>query len=296
MSLPNLSQSHWVARAFFVTSLISGCFSVYFSCRAQKSVGALYDPSELKNWLTRRNSVPLSVWGIRKRLKQLEKLENISNKTGTGFSLGDEVEKGLLEDFNHLQEWQRSSSLWSAFILQAPFSYMQLSLGSFVLGLGIYLGFVWTRDLDQGAGPNDSRKIFVVFILVVVFCIYFYVTPALYKEIEVLPVKRWKDYQDRLSDFAARQGAYVKGHPTPPSIAGSDDITSAPGASTNPKKTPGPPSKAPPIRSSPLGFDEASMARLIHALEASTSAQVASNREIRSLRDDLRKTGKPERI
>lgn len=278
-----------------MTSLISGCFSVYFSCRAQKSVGALYDPSALKNWLTRRNSVPLSVWGIRKRLKQLEKLEKISSKSGTGFSLGDEVEKGLLEDFSHLQEWQRSSSLWSAFILQAPFSYMQLSLGSFVLGLGIYLGFVWTRDLDQSAGPNDSRNIFIVFIVVVVFCIYFYVTPALYKEIEVLPVKRWKDYQDRLGDFAARQGAVVTGHPASPlgtpSIAGSDDITPAPGPTTSPRKTPSP--KAPPIRSSPLGFDGAGTARLIRALEASTSAQVVSNREIRSLRDELRKAGKP---
>ena len=240
------------------------------------------------------------MWGIRRRLNQLEKLEKISSKSSTGFSLGDEIEKGLLEDFNHLQEWQRSSSLWSAFILQAPFSYMQLSLGSFVLGLGIYLGFVWTRELDQSAGPNDSRNIFIVFVVVVVFCIYFYVTPALYKEIEVLPVKRWKDYQDRLGDFAAKQGAFVKGHPTSPlgtpSIAGSDDITPAPGAATNPKKIPGPPSKAPPIRSSPLGFDGASTARLIHALEASTSAQVASNRDIRSLRDELRKAGKPERI
>lgn len=262
-------------------------------------MGALYDPSALKNWLTRRNSVPLSVWGIRKRLKQLEKLEKISSKTGTGFSLGDEIEKGLLEDFSHLQDWQRSSSLWSAFILQAPFSYMQLSLGSFVLGLGIYLGFVWIKDLDQSAGPNDSRNIFIVFIVVVVFCIYFYVTPALYKEIEVLPVKRWKEYQDKLGDFAARQGAYVKGAPTPPldapSIAGSDDITPAPGVSTNPKKILVPPNKAPPFRSSSLGFDGATTARLINALEASTSAQVASNREIRTLRDELRKAGKPER-
>lgn len=176
---------------------------------------------------------------------------------------------------------------------------MQLSLGSFVLGLGIYLGFVWTRDLDQSAGPNDSRNIFIVFILVVVFCVYFYVTPALYKQIEVLPVKRWKDYQDKLGDFAAKQGAYGKRHPTPPSstpsIAGSDDITPAPGA-TNPKKIPVALNKAPPVRSSPLGFDGASMARLIRALEASTSAQVASNREIRSLRDELRKSGKPESL
>lgn len=238
------------------------------------------------------------MWGIRKRLKQLEKLEKISSKSGTGFSLGEEVEKGLLEDFSHLQEWQRSSSLWSAFILQAPFSYMQLSLGSFVLGLGIYLGFVWTRDLDQSAGPNDSRNIFIVFIVVVVFCIYFYVTPALYKEIEVLPVKRWKEYQDRLGDFAAgQQGAVVKGHtaspPGTPSIAGSDDITPAPGPTTIPKKPQGSSVKTPPIRSSPLGFDGAGTARLIRALEASTSAQVASNKEIRSLRDELRKAGNP---
>lgn len=278
-------------------SLSSGCFTVYCSWHVQSSVRALNDASAFKNWLTRPNSVPLSLGVIEKRLKELEELEKISPKSGTGFGLGEGVEKGLIEEFSHLKHWQRSSSVWAAFILQAPFEYMDWSLTSFVLGLGIYLGFVWTRDLDQSAGPNDSRNVFIFFMVVVVSCLYFYGTPTYFKEIEALTVERWKDYQDKFGDFAARHGAVVTGHPTSPpgtpSIAGSDDITPASGPTTNQKSTVGPSIKAPPIRASPLGFDGAGTARLIRALEASTSAQVASNREIRSLRHELRKAGKP---
>lgn len=160
--------------------------------------------------------MPLSGWRIRRRLKQLATLKKLGDKTKTGLSaeyVGD-LEKGLLDDFNNLQEWQRSASLWSAFLLQVPFTYMKLSLGSFVIGLSVYLGFVWTRNLDQDAGKTDSRNIFIVLLVVVVACIYFYVAPALYKSLEVLPVQSWKAYQDQLKDFAGSQARFLQ-HPFP---------------------------------------------------------------------------------
>lgn len=193
-------------RAFFIISLISGCFAVYFACLSQKTIGTIFKASELKDWLTRRDSVPLSGWQIRRRLVQLDRLKNYGDETKsfTNQSKGD-VEKGLLDDFNDLQEWQRSASLWSAFLLQVPFNYMRLSLGSFVIGLSIYLGFVWKHDLDQQAGKNGSRNIFIVLLVVVLACIYSHLASAIYKSLEVVPVHSWKNYQEQLKDFAEAQ-------------------------------------------------------------------------------------------
>lgn len=51
LSLPNLSSTHWVARAFFLLAIISGCLSVYYACSLQRKVGTLFQPESIKNWL-----------------------------------------------------------------------------------------------------------------------------------------------------------------------------------------------------------------------------------------------------
>ncbi|KAK0514583.1 hypothetical protein JMJ35_003200 [Cladonia borealis] len=51
LSLPSLSSVHWLARAFLLLSLISGCLSVYYACVLQRIVGKLYRPSHIRNWL-----------------------------------------------------------------------------------------------------------------------------------------------------------------------------------------------------------------------------------------------------
>ena len=301
LSLPYLSQSHWVARAFFITSLISGCFAVYFACQAQKTIGTIFVAEDLKNWLTRRGSVPMSFWGIRNRLKELKILMDSGAKTpypGMRSHTGLDVEAGLLEDFSHLKEWQRSASLWSAFILQAPFTYMKLSLGSFILGLGVYLGFVWTRDLDQVAGNNDSRNVFIIFIIVVICCIYFYVGPAFYKSLEVAPIQQWQKYQKGLDDFAkaqqtARERASLKqDHSAKSRMENSttskgfhsssieDDISSTPYPTLSTQRAYQP-------SSSTRELPSAYTSRLVEALEASTKAQYMNNNDIHILRGEL---------
>lgn len=220
-------------------------------------------------------------------MRQLEHLTKLGEKTKTGESVVGDVEKGFLNDFDHLQEWQGSASLWSAFLLQVPFTYMKLSLGSFVIGLTIYLGFVWTRDLDQAAGKNDSRNIFIVLLVVVVACIYFYVGPALYKSLEVLPVKSWKEYQEKLKDFAETQNRLMSKNtqhfsPSDPSSKGSAKKQNIPkDAASDPDEISG---LIDPSSSSAL---DTQIIQLSAALRASTSTQISTNQSIRILMTEI---------
>lgn len=51
LALPNLSMVHWVARAFFLFAVSSGCLSVYYSCVLQRRIGKLYKPSLIRDFL-----------------------------------------------------------------------------------------------------------------------------------------------------------------------------------------------------------------------------------------------------
>ena len=51
LSLPNLSSTHWIARALFLVAVVSGCLSVYYACVLQRIVGKLYQPDRIRDWL-----------------------------------------------------------------------------------------------------------------------------------------------------------------------------------------------------------------------------------------------------
>lgn len=265
----------------------------------QKTIGTLFKASELKDWLTRRDSVPLSGWQIRRRLTQLNKLKKFGDRTKTGLTIQSvsDLEKGLLDDFNNLQEWQRSASLWSAFLLQVPFTYMKLSLGSFLIGLSIYLGFVWTRDLDQEAGKNDSRNIFIVLLVMVLACIYSYVAPALYKSLEVLPVESWKDYQQQLKDFAEAQARMfpkdtqhsIQSDPSSKGSVRKQNTLKIPASGTDEISSSTDPANDSALDEMPFASSamDTHIAQLSTALRAATSAQMSTNLSIQNLMTEI---------
>jgi len=47
---------------------------------------------------------------------------------------------------------------------------LSASLNSFLLGLGVYLGYVWTRNLDELAGVNGSRTVFITYLVSLTLC------------------------------------------------------------------------------------------------------------------------------
>ncbi|KAG8533560.1 uncharacterized protein KY384_001300 [Bacidia gigantensis] len=52
LSLPDLSSTHWVARAFFLFAIAAGCLSVYFCCVLQRTIGKLYRAQLIRTWLS----------------------------------------------------------------------------------------------------------------------------------------------------------------------------------------------------------------------------------------------------
>ena len=53
LSLPNLDDTHWTARAAFVVGLVAGSLAVFCSCVLQSKMSSLHSPYAVRRWLTR---------------------------------------------------------------------------------------------------------------------------------------------------------------------------------------------------------------------------------------------------
>ena len=58
----------------------------------------------------------------------------------------------------------------SVLIASAPGLLLSASLYFLLIGFGVYLGFMWTRALDDLAGPHDDRDVFIIYVVSLVFC------------------------------------------------------------------------------------------------------------------------------
>jgi len=72
------------------------------------------------------------------------------------------------------------ASLSAAVLLSCPSIMINFALGAFITGIGLYLGFTWTRNLDISTHQSDGRNIFICFIASLTFCYGFYVIPSIW--------------------------------------------------------------------------------------------------------------------
>ena len=77
-------------------------------------------------------------------------------------------------------------SLAAIFIVAAPFALVKISIFSFLLGLAIYQGFIWTRSLDPLAKIGYSRDVFIMFVVTSGACLGFITLAFSTKTIESL--------------------------------------------------------------------------------------------------------------
>ncbi|KAI9722027.1 MAG: hypothetical protein M1812_001987 [Candelaria pacifica] len=145
LSLPFLSNTYWTARACFLIAVTSGCLSVYYSCVLQRIVGNFYNAEQIKEWLM----VP-------------------GPATGT-----EEGTHGV-----------QDGSLAAIFTLSAPFALVKVSIIAFLVGLAIYQGLVFTKNLDNNTVSGDSRDSFIALMLGTGLCSVSFLTTLSAKDNE----------------------------------------------------------------------------------------------------------------
>jgi hypothetical protein len=173
LTLPFLSLTHWIARAFFIISVVSGCLAVYFAVMTQKTVAMLYTAREARAWLA--GPLPNS---FLRAIRQYEPMldQRSSTELEQAFTEPEQVEK------IKCVLTTRNPSVYAVLVMGIPAFMLNVSLGTLLVGLGVYLGFIWTRHLDTQAGPNDSRNVFVFYIVGIFTMIATYFIPNALKD------------------------------------------------------------------------------------------------------------------
>ncbi|KAL4903160.1 hypothetical protein BDW74DRAFT_180031 [Aspergillus multicolor] len=196
-----LGSVHWTSRAAFIISLVTALLSVFYSCLLQRKLSGLFDANDVKTWLSKpsgskeREKVDRMIRDLLRRQRDVERpsvqdgSENSSTSTGE-VNLMEEARK-LVIDFRDRNRWA-SVSYSSAIMIQTPALLLNYSLGSFLIGLGIYLGYVAAENLDPSTNHDSSFAVLGVYIAVTVIAILLYFVPSTFKELELAPVRRWQ--------------------------------------------------------------------------------------------------------
>ncbi|KAK4445175.1 hypothetical protein QBC34DRAFT_413654 [Podospora aff. communis PSN243] len=136
LSLSGLSQAHWAARGLFTFSLVSSIIAVYYASSQHRTIGRCLNASQIRAWIVNNEG-----WG------------------GVGFY-----------DTRKCMGTVRKPCASSILSISAPVLLLSASLNSFLAGFGVYLGFVWTRNLDGEATTSDSRGVFLVYVIALGVC------------------------------------------------------------------------------------------------------------------------------
>lgn len=88
----------------------------------------------------------------------------------------------------------------SVLTISAPQLLLSASLYSFLVGLGVYVSFVWRRQLDPNAGFNDSRNIFITYIVSIAICQVIYSISSVNQE-DPTQKNPWHTVNDNLEHY-----------------------------------------------------------------------------------------------
>lgn len=181
LSLDKVAETHWSTEAAFIISLVAGALCVYYTCMVQQKLGGLSRPEDIKDWLCR----PGKWTGLDKELgDQLNALHNDSKAR-------PDLERLQRDLLGHLADdrW-KTASINAAIMLSVPGFLLNVSVATFLVGLGIYLGFAFTNDFLPDAGTNAALAVLLVYILASTLGLLIFFIPYGLKVVESVPTQR----------------------------------------------------------------------------------------------------------
>ncbi|KAF2714421.1 hypothetical protein K504DRAFT_486341 [Pleomassaria siparia CBS 279.74] len=208
LSLTGLNDAHWTAEAFFVISLVTGALSVFFSCVNSPSLHGLHSADDIRIFLT-KPSRSADLQAMNKLLAKAEEDVKIDNYT-----------------LQHLRSLNlKVASANSAVMLVAPMYLLNVALSAFLLGLGIYLGNLYTAKLVPEFG-DGALGIFIIYIITTATGLAIFYAARSFKHIENLPRER---YQNLLNTIDSTSSKPEKRNPSTAVEAERPTWQSAPG-------------------------------------------------------------------
>ncbi|TGO29731.1 hypothetical protein BPAE_0011g00020 [Botrytis paeoniae] len=155
LSLDSLNKTHWTAKSCFVMSLTFSLVSVYYSVTQQRILGRLIKAKDVRHW-------------IRGRKQAVNRILSME----VGFKLDpcepDDYSPENLDIRDLKTDFERQCFLpspLSVITLSAPQVLLSGSLSLLLIGLGIYLGKFWIRELDPTEPATDSRNVFILYFI-----------------------------------------------------------------------------------------------------------------------------------
>ncbi|EGX48528.1 hypothetical protein AOL_s00080g157 [Orbilia oligospora ATCC 24927] len=173
LSLDLLNETHWSARACFMYSLVASLMAVYFAATQSRKVGILFKGKDIRSWMRkgRPDYTEELILAIRSA-ESLEDHENIRRGEYKRFKDRRAARKGLRaqkgfgwDEIDHLISVNITPALTSLLSLSAPSMLLSNSVFTFLTGIGIYLGFLYTRQLGLGSAFDDDRNVFIVYVV-----------------------------------------------------------------------------------------------------------------------------------
>lgn len=193
ISLTRLEDAHWTAQAFFVASLTTGSLSVFFSCALNPAFHGLHSSEDIKDFLTK----PTPAY---QRSDFRKSVSNFIKEIGPDFRRADQQTYEDVTNYLTQGRWKVPSAN-AAIMLVAPMMLLRVALNAFLIGLGIYLGKLYTAELLPAYGKGAIGILTFYIVSAVLGLSVYYISEAL-KLREDAPLKAWRKVLD---DYRAHQ-------------------------------------------------------------------------------------------
>ncbi|KAH6986680.1 hypothetical protein EDB80DRAFT_181777 [Ilyonectria destructans] len=134
MALPSVGQVHWIVRSLWLLSLVAGLVSVLCACNLQTTICRNLSWKRLRGWLN-------------------DERDKTRRRGGT-CATGENCKSG---DVFYVPDFS------AVLLISAPRVLIHYALSAYLIGLGVYLGFVWREELGSEGAAGDNQNAFIFF-------------------------------------------------------------------------------------------------------------------------------------
>lgn len=207
LSLPNLDDTHWTARAAFTIGLVSGSLAVFCSCVLQSKMSGLHNAYAVRRWLTRPHETLADLYDFQRTTNRSKSgaadLEDSHPPEDTTDEQAKLVamKRELFAFREQLNKLHYRPSLSAALIITAPSQLLNVALGSLLTGFGIYFGFVYTARLPAIENHHSALAVLTIYIVSAASGLILFYLPMLFKMVATMRDEKRGGLEESVTDL-----------------------------------------------------------------------------------------------